>query len=169
MLKEAIESIKAQTYSDYEIIEETGKGYGSFNNAIKKAKGEFILILGDDDKLPTDFLEVCVHEIEGYDIVSTKMIEFGSSNDSHLPETHPFLVSLFRRQLWKDVGGFDGDIGPALDVEFWWRCLQNGAKWKRTDKTFYWYRKHIGQDSNVCDWKESMDKIYKKHPNYTWL
>ena len=51
-LKRALDSIKKQTYKDYEIvITEDGKMAENTNSAIKKAKGDIIKILYMDDYL----------------------------------------------------------------------------------------------------------------------
>lgn len=36
---------------------------------------------------------------------------------------------LFRRSLAQKVGGFDGEIGYVIDLDYWFRLLQHGDAW----------------------------------------
>lgn len=174
-LKEAMDSIKTQTYTDYEVIEALGEDLEKINTAIKKSRGRYVLILCDDDKLPENFLEECVIAIEkenNIDIVSTAIQNFGDvklgEEGRHLPSLYPFFTSLFTRSIYDKVGGLDISVGAMTDVEFWWRCLQGGAKWVITPNTFYYYRRHKEQDSSTCDWRTSRQNVLNKHKHYSW-
>jgi glycosyltransferase involved in cell wall biosynthesis len=102
-LKDAVESVKNQTYKNVEIIvvndgspdnttevanrlgvrciEKKNGGLSSARNAgIKAAKGELILPLDADDKIDPLFLEKTVPHTKEYDIVSTSLRTFGNEN-----------------------------------------------------------------------------------------
>lgn len=102
-LRDAIESVRAQTYKDLEIIvvddgspdntSEVAKSLGvrcirkqngglssARNAGIKEAKGEYILPLDADDKIKPNFLETVMTGIQEADIVSTWLLTFGNEN-----------------------------------------------------------------------------------------
>jgi glycosyltransferase involved in cell wall biosynthesis len=172
MIKEAIASVKAQTVPCELIIADEVGDLEKFNRAVKKAKGKYILLLCDDDKLDPTFLEKTERLMDRNDMVSTFMEVFGDvpigEHGIHGPDRYPFITTLFRKELFDKVGGFDTSIGPMGDVEFWWRCLQSGARWTKIAEPLFKYRKHANQDSNTCNWAESMKKVRAKHPNYIW-
>jgi len=67
-LQQAIDSVNAQTYRDFELLVEhdtqrIGKSI-IVNRAVKKAKGEYILVVDDDNVIAPQFLELTVKAIE---------------------------------------------------------------------------------------------------------
>lgn len=67
-LQQAINSVNAQTFKDFELLvehdtERVGKSI-MVNNAVKKAKGEYILVVDDDNVIAPQFLELTVKAIE---------------------------------------------------------------------------------------------------------
>lgn len=77
-LERAIASVKAQTYTDYELlVEHDTKRVGKskiVNDAIKKAKGEYIVVLDDDNEFDPRYLELAVKTLEEATLVR---IRFG--------------------------------------------------------------------------------------------
>lgn len=172
-LKEAIQSVKDQTYTDWELIEAVGEDREKINKALKEAKGEYVVILSDDDKLPPDFLEKLIAYMPEYDIVSPVLESFGDVKEGqegrHGPNLFPFYSSLFKRELVLRMGGFDSDMRQMGDVELWWRCIKiGGAKWTVVPSAFYYYRLHGDQDSQTCDWSEARKRVMEKYPDYSW-
>lgn len=77
-LERAIASVKAQTYTDYELLVEhdtnrVGKSK-MVNDAVKKAKGEYILVVDDDNEIDPKYLELAVKTLEE---ASAVRIKFG--------------------------------------------------------------------------------------------
>lgn len=173
-LKEAKNSLKNQTFQDFELIEEIGEGYEKLNTGILKSKGKYIVFLSDDDIFPPDFLEKCVNfiEKEQLDIVSPGIKNFGDvpnhSTETHLSELYPFFSSLFTRSIYDKVKGFDHSMREVIDVDFWYRCIESGAKWAVCPDTVYLYRNHVNQDSVKCNWEEARKRLFNKHKNYKW-
>ena len=67
-LQRAIDSVNAQTFKDFELLvehdtERVGKSI-MVNNAVKKAKGEYILVVDDDNTIQPKFLELTIKAIE---------------------------------------------------------------------------------------------------------
>ena len=78
-LDECLESIKAQTYKDYEVIvidDETDLAKAR-NKGIRKAKGDWIVILDVDNKLTPKYLEKTAYK---GDIVATDLQHFGDTS-----------------------------------------------------------------------------------------
>lgn len=139
------------------------------NKGVQKARGKYILLLSDDDKLPEDFLErvVAVAEKEQADIVSTFIEQFGDGEGRHGPDKHPFFSSLVKKDLFLKVGGFDKDMLQMADVDFWYRCLQSGARWVKLYEPVYFYRKHSNQDSGTANWDKARQRFIDKH-GFIW-
>lgn len=169
MLKEALESIASQTRKFDEIIEisKPKDTWEKINISVGASDCDAFVVLSDDDKLATTFLEETSEMMEknGLDIVSTFLQNFGDDNTIHGPWDHPFMTTLTRRSIWKKVGGYDSSIGIAADADFWFRCQKAGAKRENLGKPLFLYRKHKNQWSNDknAKWEDSKNKIIQRH------
>ena len=133
-MKECLQSVEAQTYKNYEVILVENKTdlSSARNEGIRKAKGEWILPLDIDNTIAPDFLEKTVGQ---GDIVATYQQWFEQSRDIYDPgydlELKDFLLgnkvdagSLFKKEIWEKVGGYDEDMKQGWeDWEFWIRAL----------------------------------------------
>lgn len=77
-LQRAIDSVNAQTFKDFELLvehdtERVGKST-MVNNAVKKSKGDYILVVDDDNTIEPRYLELTVKALEE---ASAKRIQFG--------------------------------------------------------------------------------------------
>ncbi len=163
-LKDAINSVKCQTFTAWEIIvvndgspdnttetanllgvrciEKKNGGLSSARNAgIKAAKGEFILPLDADDKIHPEFLEKTMTMMDEVDVVGTWFKTFENSNREHqryvtnvdsnyLRSQNPVTCcSLFRKSMWKDIGGYDEKMNDGYeDWDFWLSAAEHGYK-----------------------------------------
>jgi len=166
-LDECIESVKAQTYKDYEIIvidDETDLAKAR-NKGIKKAKGDWIVILDVDNKLTPNYLEKTVNK---GDIVATDLQYFEGSNGI-FTTIKPTLDILrngnvvdanagYKKSVWEKVGGYDENMPYRgwEDYDFWYRCLKAGYDITVINEPLILYRKHgftmgqeAGQQSNI--------------------
>jgi glycosyltransferase involved in cell wall biosynthesis len=177
-LKDAINSVKCQTFTAWEIIvvndgspdnttetanllgvrciEKKNGGLSSARNAgIKAAKGEFILPLDADDKIHPEFLEKTMTMMDEVDVVGTWFKTFENSNREHqryvtnvdsnyLRSQNPVTCcSLFRKSMWKDIGGYDEKMKDGYeDWDFWLSAAEHGYKIKILPKYLFFYRKH---------------------------
>lgn len=177
-LKDAIESVRCQTYKDYEIIvvndgspdnttevanllgarciEKKNGGLSSARNAgIKAAKGEYILPLDADDKIHPEFLSKTMALMSEADVVGTWFKTFGNSNREHqryvtnvdanyLRSQNPVTCcSLFRKSMWKDIGGYDEKMKDGYeDWDFWLSSAEKGYKIRIIPEYLFYYRKH---------------------------
>ena len=70
-LSEAIKSVKAQTYEDWELIQiKADRTLGlNINEGIEHSTGEYIKILAEDDLLTPDCLKILTDGIEDYNFI----------------------------------------------------------------------------------------------------
>jgi len=152
-LPECLESVFAQTYKDYEIVIVTTETDlpTARNVGIKRAKGEWIMILDVDNKLTPQYLEKTVGK---GDIVASWNQFFGDMESVFAPASDPRLDdfrtgnkvdanALFRKEVWEKVGGYDENMKEGWeDWEFWIRCVKAGYHIKVIQEPILLYRKH---------------------------
>lgn len=183
-LEEAVESVKRQTFRDWEmiivndgspddtavvaeriiassdgcdirVITTCNQGLAMARNAgIEKARGAYILCLDADDRIASTFLELTLGLLEqdrGIGIVYTDLQQFGGGSEfiqaaefdpNRLPVGNQLnCCSLFRREIWEVVGGFN----PSMDIgyedwEFWIACAEAGFIAQRIPEPLFEYR-----------------------------
>ena len=163
---EAVDSALKQTFQDVEIIvvndgstdaftndklkqykkpkttvlHTTNQGLAATrNNAIRKARGEYILTLDADDYFDNTFLEKGVRILDqqsNVGIVSCGLKYFGASNRKVMPKSGDVRVCLagsgtigsafFRRICWEQAGGYNERIKAYEDWDFYLRVLKHG-------------------------------------------
>ena len=188
---EAVDSVFAQTYKDYEIIiiddgstdntRETLKKYGdriqyiyqknmgppaAMNTGVRRAKGEYYVILGDDDALMPDMLErqvevmdrnpdvafVCggVHFMDG-----SGQIYKTSRDGRHREKTFKSLLfdnfvwhltAVVRRKVSEEMGHFDENLATTHDHDLWIRMAIK-YRFEYTDAPLAKFRRHPGNYS----------------------
>ena len=172
LLRETLASIAAQTGShDYEVIvcDDGGRpetagvvrefspdrfalyvngpalgAVGNWNRCLQQARGQWVMILHDDDALYPWYLDSVGPRLRpGLSAVGTKVIQGTTrpplSHPAGPTAVHPyppvyFLKSsftpfpgvLFPRELGLRLGGFDPRWGPLADYEFWYRLAAAG-------------------------------------------
>lgn len=188
-LEEAIASVQAQTFRNWElIVVEGGSTDGETpefvrelenrhlpgtrffyraepclagdnrNFGISEARGRYICCLDADDRIQPTYLEVAVFlaETYGYDVVYPSVQFFGNSeaawvlDDASFPEiaeeNQISTVALFRREAWREAGGYrdwgKGDSHVAEDWEFWVRVMGYGYRAKSIRQRMMMYRVH---------------------------
>jgi len=119
MLKRAVDSIKNQTYENYEIIvvSEGDNANIARNIGIKKAKGEYIAFLDDDDEwLPTK-LEEQMKYIEKFPCVYTyfNVIKNGKIIDKSMPGLQGNIHEELLSRNWV------GNLSACQDWDMWLR------------------------------------------------
>ena len=175
-LQDAIESVWAQTYRDFELI--LAKGDGTLgqnaNNGLKQASGEFVKVLAEDDELTPDCLKILVDGIRDHDFVYSDAENFGDllpgwdvrSFDS-TTNLRDMLrgnaihggTTLYRTDILRDVGGYDEDLWSGEEYDLHLRLLKAGYKHKHVPGIVYRYRIHEGNKSIT---RTSEDRI-KRH------
>lgn len=192
---EAVESVFAQTYKNYEIIiiddgstdntRETLKRYGdriqyfyqknmgppaAMNAGVRRAKGEYYVILGDDDALMPDMLErqvgvlerdpdvafVCggVHFMDGNGQIY-KTSRAGRDREktfkSLLFDNFVWhLTAVVRRKVSEEMGHFDEKLATTHDYDLWIRIAIK-YRFEYTDAPLARFRRHPGNYSKSLD------------------
>lgn len=119
------------------------------NEGIKRAEGDYIAFLDDDNTWRPDHLQALVNEIEKYDNVDlvygdrwviyedksqpdrrglTEDFQFGKLGDHNYIDTSDVLV---RKEALLAVGGFDERYRKYIDWNLWWRMEKYGFYFKR--------------------------------------
>ena len=152
-LDDCLESVYKQTYTDYEIIvidDETDLPTAR-NKGIKRAKGDWIVILDVDNQMTPDYLEKTVYK---GDIVATHLQYFGDNEGQFIPISRPSIELFqygnqidanagFKKRVWERVGGYDEEMKEGWeDYDFWYRCLKAGYEIDVISEPLILYRKH---------------------------
>jgi glycosyltransferase involved in cell wall biosynthesis len=118
------------------------------NNGIKKCKGEFILPLDADDYITSDFIEKLVPELlndKSLGIVSCYTKFFADNIKKTTFNLKPegddwrnllyvnqlISTSLYRKECWEEVGGYDETMTNGFeDWEFWINVIKKNWRYK---------------------------------------
>lgn len=116
------------------------KPHENFNFCVFEAKGEYILLLHDDDLIDPDFVEICINKIDGIQRAGiirtgTRTIDGKGNTVKESPnyltgdsisdlinswfeaKTSPYMCStLFHVEKLKELGGFHSKTNLYLDV-----------------------------------------------------
>jgi glycosyltransferase involved in cell wall biosynthesis len=192
---ESVNSIFAQTFKDYEIIviddgssdntREVLKKYGdrihyvyqknmgppaAMNTGVRQTKGEYYLILGDDDVLMPDMLERQVEVLDknpdvafvcsGIHFIDAEGKVYKTSQDGRYREKSFksllfdnfvwHLTTLVRRQVSEEMGHFDESLLTTHDHDLWLRIALK-HRFEYTDAPLAKFRRHPGNFSKSLD------------------
>ena len=209
-LTEAVDSVIAQTYRDWEIVivddgstdataavaEELIAGHpdrrislvrqanqglpGARNSGIAASRGRYILPLDADDILMPEMLAKTVGLLESDPAVAIAYTDYRLfGNDSAYVPTRAWTMdelsfgnplgnsSLFRRDVWLAVGGYNPNMrGGYEDWDFWIAAAELGASARRIREPLFGYR--VKASSMILD-ALAMDaqlrqRIARNHP-----
>ena len=203
-IEEAIASVFAQTFTDYEIIivddgstdnithailkklESTHPELKVFyksnsglaqtrNYGIERSKGEFIVCLDADDVLEPEYLEQTYQALESdksgkYSFVTTWLKEFGVRENIWRTSDYSLIAilqtnvvhaaSMFRKSVWKEVGGYKTMVAQGYeDWDFWLSQVERGYKWLNITAPLFRYR--IRENSMLADAREKHQMIFQ--------
>jgi glycosyltransferase involved in cell wall biosynthesis len=133
----------------------------ALNTGVEAARAELVLPLDADDALHPTYLEKAVRALDedpAASIAFTDVVLWGAvaSGWRMGPFTLPALrarnrlclTSLFRKQLWREVGGFRGEMELGYeDWDFWLGCAERGALARHLHQPLFFYRMHAGGTS----------------------
>lgn len=164
------------------VYKENGGLSSARNTGISKAMGEFILTLDADDKYEATFMEKALRIIlfnNNVGVVSSWAIRF--TNNKQFGKLHPkggklkdFLfgnaaigTSLFRKECWEKVGGYDENMKKGYeDWEFYISVSKLGWTVHIIEEVLFFYRQHpismrtVAMKSHDTEIKKY---IYHKH------
>jgi len=173
-------SVEVASKYPVRIIEKVNGGLSSARNAgIKEATGKYIVCIDGDDIMKPNFIEEHLKLMDEKSIVTCGLMAFGSESYTARPQkaTIPILLktnviysnSMFPKQAWIDVGGYDECELLRYgweDREFWLRCLAHGYESKVSMEITMLYRRHgeaMSFKTANPHHKELQDYIYNKN------
>lgn len=149
-------------------------------NAIKHAKGKYLVCLDSDDKLHPDFLKKCSNIAENDEtvaIVCSDVQLFGAKNQTwcrqfeikdFLLENSICITSLVRKSFFDMTGGFDTSLEMYEDWDLYISILEFGGKVHRIPEPLFLYRQRE-DSSSICNTASEQKKsdnllrLYNKH------
>ncbi|MFH1131085.1 MAG: glycosyltransferase [Pseudomonadota bacterium] len=126
----------------HRVLRTTNRGVSAARNfGISQTTSPLLVLLDADDVLEPPYLEkAAIHlgEESEYDFVSCAVHSFGAADFVWTP-VQPDLIrsiafgtvhvsSMFRRQVWQTVGGFEEATEVFEDLDFWTSALEQGFK-----------------------------------------
>lgn len=153
-----IELLRNLSYSKTKLINhERNKGVAAARNTgIQHSSGCYILALDADDTIEPQFLEKTVPILEknsSVGFVGTGIRHFGNEDREYIPPPFSFykllyhnlyiVTSLFRKEAWEQVGGFnEAFIYGYEDWDFWISLAKKGWMGDCVPEILFNYRSH---------------------------
>jgi glycosyltransferase involved in cell wall biosynthesis len=154
------------------------------NYAIRMTTGKYILPVDGDDIIADTYVEKAVNILEKNDsigIVYCRANFFGKINGEwELPDYSIgkmllnniiFVTSIFRKEDWETVGGFNEKMKYGIeDYDFWLSIIELNRKVYRIPEILFYYRitnnsRSTKFDSDINKKEEMYNMIYKNHKN----
>lgn len=150
------------------------------NCGIRESRGKYTCCLDADDALEPTYLEKAVIILDKdptigfvgcwYEAFGEEQWTFkpeGASLADFLVENHAPIMSLFRREVWDKVGGYDERLEGYEDWEFWINILAHGYGYRVLKEILFKYRVRNYskiKESNLPENREKiMAMILEKH------
>ncbi len=164
------------------IIEKENGGLASARNAgIKAATGTYVMSFDSDDIMRPDCIKEHLKLAAPNTIVTCGLMAFGAESYTARPRVATIEIllktnciysnSLFPKQAWLDVGGFDESEIMRKgweDREFWLRCLGAGYQSVVSPEICLLWRRHPQTMSSTTadpNAKLLQDYIYQRNKN----
>lgn len=122
----------------------------SINKGVKFSSGEYITMIDADDEYKPSHLRMCLEEIRGFDLISTKTEtivdkeedyyvpdKFNHENVIHVDDCVLFATLFGKREVFLDLA-FEGDY--AADSDFFERANKKFRAKKVDLRTYIYYR-----------------------------
>lgn len=176
--REAIASVEAQTIGiqHIELLHRRMDAWwgDKVNELTTLAKGKFLVLLCDDDRLHPTYLERCLAERGSADIVYTDTQIFGQRNFHwRMPPfglstfrwaAVPWTTALERLTLWRDVKGYDPDQ-DYQDTAHWIECAKRGATAVHIEEPLFESREHAAQGGRLMNVSSAALRMQAKYPD----
>lgn len=161
--------------------ERRGAGYAR-NAGAAVARGTFLCFVDADDRVDPQWLDMLARDLDGADALGGQLIAFGVGRDGTESITDPgsdalpthrlgFLPNAttanlcVRRQLFEELGGFDGWFGTGEDIDFSWRLQLAGHELRLARDAVVFYRERDGLADlarQFFHYGEAMPALYRK-------
>ena len=155
---------------------------GARNAGIRAARGTYILPLDADDTIEPTYMEKAVrilNENPSVGVVYCRADLFGEqSGPWYLPDYSlramlqdniVFVTSMFRREDWERVGGFNTNMHAGMeDYDFWLSILELDREVVQIPEVLFHYRikpksRTTGFQDSVEQIKETYHTLYRNH------
>ena len=151
------------------------------NNAIRAAKGTYILPVDADDKIASTFIQKAVDAIDSNEdirMVGCRCWMFGSvDKEWKLPAfSHSLLArknmipatALYRKADWERCGGYCEQEIYREDWDFWISMMELGGTFYKIDEVLFYYRITTGSRRVLAQGRKKIiiDAINQRHPEY---
>jgi glycosyltransferase involved in cell wall biosynthesis len=140
----------------------------------KISTGSHIIFFDADDKMPLNYLKE-LSEVDA-DVVYPNCVlwsGWGNSGNKNIWHESPnkiiwkkmliqnevIMPSLFKREWYNKVGGFDDSLQMFEDYDFWLKMLDKGAIFKKSSAFMYYRQRTLSRNHQFGELKV---EIYKK-------
>lgn len=177
------ERLDALNRAGTRVVSTPNRGVGAArNHGIRLTSAEYLVVLDADDRLLPEYLARTAARLDAepdLGFVTTAIQAFGDAGYTWTPpapaianalvrgSAHP--ASLFRRQVWSAIGGFDesSQLQGCEDLDFWLCAMERGVRGGVIDEPLLEYR--VRADSlhqrlvASGGQRHVMDGIFRKH------
>src|SRR5687768_3043043 len=167
------------------VLNKVNGGISSARNlALRIATGDLIALLDGDDTWDPEFLEAQVAILEAHpdiDVVTANARNVGGHQDGEParpgPDTRPhpdllgmiadeeavFIMSVFRRRVFEQIGGFDESLRTNEDYDYWLRAAVAGFRFHRNARPLGGYRRRSDSlSSSAVNMLQGILRVYEK-------
>jgi len=165
----------AKSFVYPKIVDGVGSTRGGGKNiGIKESTGDAIVFLDDDTQVTDDWLSELVRSLKHSDIVAGWS---PNPNGNDMPRvsinvkgqdiTFPSCNIAYKKKVLRKVGFFDADMVTAEDIDFNYRCIQNGFTigYNSKMKVFHYHRSTFKGFAKQAFWNGyGRKQLNDKHP-----
>ena len=186
LVKQCFDSLRKQTYTNIQIIviENTDKMMTigkCYNEGVRRAKGKYVLFVGDDDFISDDYASILVGIIETSDLTKTVGVssyltlfhENKTNKDMVVQEPRELIPTGMWLRSYLKKYPFKEYLTRYIDSEFMEKARERGDNLLVARHNYgYYYRSHPGQvsgykqlggnHSNIPNSKELINKRLKE-------
>lgn len=161
-LNQCLASIREQTYKDIELIEVHSPFSVSvnFNSGLKRAKGEFIKWVDEDDWLPVDGIQQLVDGMGEHPWIIANSMQVTTPKYVYKPDLSKVNINdmlinnvvhggtvLYRTELLREIGGMDETLWTGEEYDMNLKLMSMGKMPGYVDEVVCYCRIHSEQKS----------------------